>query len=528
MIRREPSHGAGLIRSALAAAVVVAASAAQVPGNATLVNPQTANLNGVVLQPGGDTVAYFDMEAAGVACSRTGGRTWSAFQVLSNDYRFTHAHGDDDLLAVATSATNANVTEPLIWLSDDAGQSWTSRSLAPLSPSQNVHTRVHVHGDIVVAVWSVGSSAQLWTRRSLDRGQTWLPAQLLVQGQAIARLHTVAEGATIHVYWEEQQPTLQASLQTSIDAGQTWLATPRALPAPVGANHTLAGSVDLLAIHEAGGALRWSSDGGASWSGPQGPAVSTVDAIEVSGQLAIASGYDFNGSFYTWTFHRSLDGGQTWTGVTFATTPAGFRTRIEIEGDDVFVLSQHATIGHENLAHSPDRGQTWSWFDDDMVTMAVDGRRLVGLHITPLTANTADLYTFVSCGWTPLGGGTNGAGGHQPRLATSPLPVLGRTTGLELRQTVGGSIGLIGFSDLLPLATPFAGGQLWLQAPIATLPFATSGAPGSAGNGAATVPLAVPNNPLLAGARLTAQAAVLDAQAVAGLALTEGIEIWLR
>ena len=81
---------------------------------------------------------------------------------------------------------------------------------------------------------------------------------------------------------------------------------------------------------------------------------------------------------------------------------------------------------------------------------------------------------------------------------------------------------------MLPSAVPFVGGQLWLQAPLVTFPFATSGQAGAPGAGAAAVPLAVPNDPLLAGLRLTAQAAVIDSQAVGGIALTEGIEIWLR
>lgn len=528
MIRRESLTAIGLLRGLLLHGVAAATLIAQVPPNATLVNPQTANLNGVVLQSGGDNVSYFDLQAAGVAASQTGGRTWSSFQVLTNDFCFTQAHGDDELLAVATSAKNATVTEPTIWLSDDAGITWASRAIASLAPSQNVETRVHVTGDTIVVVWLVGSSAQLWTCRSNDRGQTWAPAQLLVQGQAISRLHTVADGTTIHVYWEEQLPTPQARLQSSTDAGQTWLATPHVLPVPVAATHSLAGNVDLLVIRAANSALHFSSDGGATWSGPQGPAVATVDAIEVGEQVMIASGYDFNGSFYTWSFHRSFDAGQTWAGVVFATTPAGFRTQIEIEGDDVWVLSQHTTIGHENLAHSSDRGQTWSWFDDDMVTLAVDDRRLVGLHITPVTASTADLYTFVSCGWTPLAGGTTGTGGHEPRLSISPMPILGRTAALEMRETRGGTIGLLGFCEQPSAGVPFVGGTLWLQAPIVTFPFTTSGAAGTAGTGAAAVPLAVPNDPLLAGLRLTAQAAVIDAQASSGIALTGGIEIWLR
>jgi len=528
MIRREALQNVGLVRLALVAVAAAAALTGQVPPNATLVNPQTGNLNGVILQSGGDNVTYFDMEAAGVAASQTGGRTWGNFQTLTNDFRFTHAQGDDDLITVAASALNTTVTEPTIWLSNDAGNSWASHAIDLLAPSQSVATRVHVDGDSIAVIWLVGSSARLWTRRSLDRGQTWMPAQLIAQGQAIDRLHTVAEDSTIHVYWEEQLPTHQAVLQTSSDGGATWLATPHVLPAPVAPSHSLGGSVDLLVIREANSALRWSSDGGASWSGPQGPALTNVDAIEVSGQLAIATGYDFNGSFYTWSFHRSLDSGQTWSGVTFATTPVGFRTQVEIAGDDVFVLSQHTTIGHENLAHSSDQGQTWSWFDDDMTTLAVDERRLVGLHITPLSATTADLYTFVGCGWTPLAGGTSGTGGHEPRLAVSPLPVLGRTTAIELRQALGGAIGLVGFTEHVPSATAFAGGLLWLQAPIVTFPFATTGTPGSAGSGSAAVPLVIPNDPLLAGLRLTAQAVILDSQAVAGLALTEGIEIWLR
>lgn len=526
MLCRKSLHEIGRIVSI--ATTAIAAAAAQVPPNATLVNPQTANLSGVILQSGGDNVSYFDLVSGGVATSQTGGRTWSSYQVLSNDYCFTQAHGDDDLLAIATSAKNATVTEPTIWLSGDAGNSWTSQPLGLLSPTANIETRVHVTGDTIVAVWLVGSTAQLWTRRSTDRGQTWAPAQLLAQGQAIDRLHTVAEGATIHVYWEEQLPNPQAVLQSSSDAGQTWLATPHTLPAPVAPTHSLTGSVDLLVLREANSALHFSSDGGATWSGPQGPTGVTIDAVAVGEQLVIASGYDFNGSFYTWSFFRSLDGGQTWSGVVFATTPAGFRTQIEIEGDDVWVLSQHTTIGHENLAHSSDRGQTWGWFDDDMVTFSVNERRLVGLHITPLTASTADLYTFVSCGWTPLAGGTTGTGGYEPGLAVSPMPILGRTTAVQVREAVAGTIGLVGFSEQQPVAIPFAGGLLSLDDPVVTFPFLTSGSAGTAGAGTAAVPLVIPNDPMLAGLRLTAQAAVLDAQAISGIALTAGIEIWLR
>ena len=83
---------------------------------------------------------------------------------------------------------------------------------------------------------------------------------------------------------------------------------------------------------------------------------------------------------------------------------------------------------------------------------------------------------------------------------------------------------------LLPTTAPvpFAGGEVWLDAAFVGFGFATSGAAGGAGDGTAQVTLAIPGVSSLVGAELHAQAVVLDAQATANLALTQGIRLHLR
>lgn len=107
-------------------------------------------------------------------------------------------------------------------------------------------------------------------------------------------------------------------------------------------------------------------------------------------------------------------------------------------------------------------------------------------------------------------------------------PTLGRTAQITVTKALGGTLDVLGLSLLSPQVSPFAGGTIWLQQPLVTDAFLTSGNPGAGGVGAAMQSLVVPNNAALAGVSVTAHAVILDPAANLGLALSNAIEIWLR
>lgn len=255
-----------------------------------------------------------------------------------------------------------------------------------------------------------------------------------------------------------------------------------------------------------------------------------MQGIAAAGQRVVAVYENPNpAQFLTvlWTLQTSLDDCQTWQAPPFQiSAPLGFTGVPHIVGDDFYVVFANANQPATSLlAYSGDSGSTWRSMETGCFALAGDPRRNVHFQ---LVQPSGELFAYVGLGWTPRGLGTTGTGNDVPDLDLSEPPVLGRTVSIDVTNARGGSLGVLGITSQEPVPTLFAGGVLWLQGPLVTSAFATSGSPGAAGVGRGAVPLAVPNSPALAGARLTAQAAVLDPQATAGLALTHGIEVWMR
>ncbi|MBK8977601.1 MAG: hypothetical protein IPM29_16950 [Planctomycetes bacterium] len=131
----------------------------------------------------------------------------------------------------------------------------------------------------------------------------------------------------------------------------------------------------------------------------------------------------------------------------------------------------------------------------------------------------------------PVGSPTSGAGGIAPQL----LPVGGfpRAGNAGFGLVVAGGLGgapaaLLLAADTAP-GLPFLGGTLWVDPGklLVAVPLQLSGPTGWTGAGAAGLPLSIPADPLLAGARIVAQALVVDAGAPQGVAMSAGLDVEL-
>lgn len=127
------------------------------------------------------------------------------------------------------------------------------------------------------------------------------------------------------------------------------------------------------------------------------------------------------------------------------------------------------------------------------------------------------------------GQGAAGAGGRVPRLQAAGLPRIGNAGfALTCSNLLGGAPGLFLFSPT-QARIPLPGGELLVD-PDATLSVfrVALGVPGVAGGGVAPLPLPVPADPALAGARLYVQAAFFDSAAALGLSASAGLRITIQ
>lgn len=125
------------------------------------------------------------------------------------------------------------------------------------------------------------------------------------------------------------------------------------------------------------------------------------------------------------------------------------------------------------------------------------------------------------------GSGLAGTGGIVPQISFGGGFAHVGNAGFQVvgQQAAGGAAGVF-VLGLAPASVPVKGGVL-LTVPLATAAVTFGGAPGAPGAGSTSVPLPIPNNPLLDGQSLDAQFLVLDPGAVQGVAFTDGLHIVL-
>lgn len=123
----------------------------------------------------------------------------------------------------------------------------------------------------------------------------------------------------------------------------------------------------------------------------------------------------------------------------------------------------------------------------------------------------------------PYGTGLAGLGGVVPTIGAVGCPDRNTPWSLSINAAAGGTFGLLALGDG-PANVPAFGGSLLIFPIAASFVFATSGVPGQPGIGSYNLPLLL-TDPALVGVSLWFQAAVLDAAAVEGFALTNGLQV---
>jgi hypothetical protein len=123
----------------------------------------------------------------------------------------------------------------------------------------------------------------------------------------------------------------------------------------------------------------------------------------------------------------------------------------------------------------------------------------------------------------PYGSGLAGNGGIQPCIRVSGCPDIGETFAVLIDGVNGGAIGLL-FVGLEGGATPFKGGTFLLGSVDFIVPCIVPGPLGVAGAGNMAIPASLAD-PLLLGIDLYLQCGYLDAAAVKGVSLTNGLRI---
>jgi len=122
-----------------------------------------------------------------------------------------------------------------------------------------------------------------------------------------------------------------------------------------------------------------------------------------------------------------------------------------------------------------------------------------------------------------FGAGLKGTGNVVPALTASGCAALGGALNLHLADVLGGASGflMIGL-DEADLA--YQGGSLYVS-PILILAIPVGGAPGVAGSGAVDLSFGTLTDPAIAGLSIIAQAGFLDAGAIQGSSLTQGLRL---
>lgn len=510
-------------------ALLSATASGQVPAHATVLNPSGAVFSSRAVLQIEDRVHVFGDSLDGVlrhARSQDGGRTWGLIEqpiATGTDPNYAPFPLEVAALDATTVLITRESSTPLgVLRSPDSGQSWQAIPVSTAATSVFTlrRAKLYVEAQLVLVVWTQGN--EVFVSRSTDGGLTWPMMDVRLDNGIPAsvpgpfyelRPFVFGDASALTVLWSAKSVLNGTGVtlrQQSFDGGVTWQAAPQQVAAE-----------PFFAIEGRDATLL------ASWLGP----------------------------------YMSTDQGATWTQLTLGTT--GF-VDVAVAGATLCVVGPSATSSNELLCASFDNGATWqttnatgtpftypralaqndvayAWFPQDKVhyNRGSGWRTLAGevhhvfapgprrnVRLTRIDLADQSLRAYVGTGYTLLGQPTAGTGGLMPVLHSSGTSALGDVFSLELHQLLPASLGALGVSQPAatttpPVGIPFAGGLLWPGAPLVIVAFAT-------GAGSHSEAVAVPSDPALIGTGVVAQAIVLDAGATGNLALTNGVEVWLR
>ncbi|MEZ6038817.1 MAG: sialidase family protein [Planctomycetota bacterium] len=517
-----------------------AVATAQAPSHAKLLNG-SSGAHTLAVKHTGDVMHVFGLgNGSFYSRSADGGRSWPMTDVPLGTVMMQDVHRDGDLIALAGYAPSIP-SGPGVVVSHDLGLTWSPVTYLDtwVNVAWNNEVAVHVDGLDVLLLWTDTYAGSLWSRLSTDGGLTWPTARQLVDYEPPAswpvglpaQLRVIAEGQQVVVFWLPRNTvgTPLPAMQVSSDGGRTWLPQARTAPAlpPAGLTvwpTSVAGTPDSLLVSQYSGPLQRSTDRGLTWTPVPGmPMASIADLAADDGNVVVVSADTPQATSTNWMFHVSTDGGATFGPAYVINAPSGFKADAQVVGDDLYVALVHnAQIAWSTLLHSDDGGASWHVLLKKLNTFAAGPDRNLIVHKVGVLIAPPQLWGSVDLGYTLVGDGTPGTGFAVPSLHTDSKPRLGTTFDLGVTDALAGTLGIVGLSWDPVGSTPLFGGVLRLQGDLQLLAFATDP------TGTGTAQLTLPTLPALAGARLTGQAAVLDPAATSGVALSNGVEIWLR
>jgi hypothetical protein len=180
----------------------------------------------------------------------------------------------------------------------------------------------------------------------------------------------------------------------------------------------------------------------------------------------------------------------------------------------------------------------------DAITVGVDGTlHVVGYESALGVGNATALLRYADSGFQQLGiethglqplvgtkpgGASAGSGGHLPQLSASGSSGIGGAFTLQLSRGLGGAPAVIAFGGAAHAVVdlPLFGGALQVL-PTQLVSVSLSGTFGAPGVGSASLPFVIPLDATLLGGLVRFQAGVLDPQASGGVALSNGLELWI-
>ena len=142
-----------------------------------------------------------------------------------------------------------------------------------------------------------------------------------------------------------------------------------------------------------------------------------------------------------------------------------------------------------------------------------------------LPAHVEQVSKVVACLFTSFGSGLSGKGGLTPDLTGSGGPNLAGNIAFHTTNGVGGATGFLFYRPEALAPIPAFGGLLYTLPPLPMIPSTLSGSPGTGGAGSTSQPANLSDAASLLGVTLVIQAGFLDAGAIQGVSLTNGVRM---
>lgn len=220
--------------------------------------------------------------------------------------------------------------------SDRSGHHWEEPLRLSLGGLPNRQPAVAAEGSQVHVVWHEelgGGASRVLYRRSLDRGQSWLPPQEFSHSVPAAHASVASHGSRVHVTW------------TAVENGYNEVFTRR------------------------------SGDGGGSWEAPlrvsSGPYPSWVPSVTVEGELVLVAWVDYRDANEEEYLRISRDGGSSWDDIQ----------RLTVEPADSWAPTVTSAGGLVHIAWFDRRAAGVS--DADVESAVNDALNLVGVPTQP-------------------------------------------------------------------------------------------------------------------------------------------------